>query len=112
MGDHTPGKWRKKWVNILGGVDCPAIVGKGGEVVAVCPVNDIAGLGLDDSMARDDANADRLIAPRTEIALDLLAALADLVEQLDGIGIPDWHGAEGLCLKQARAAIQTATTHA
>lgn len=29
--------------------------------------------------------------------------LADLVEQLDGIGIPDWHGAEGLDLSDARA---------
>lgn len=28
--------------------------------------------------------------------------IADLVQQLDGIGIPDWAGAEGLCLDAAR----------
>lgn len=35
----------------------------------------------------------------------LRAALADLVDQLDGIGIPEWHGAEGLDLTAARAVL-------
>jgi hypothetical protein len=35
----------------------------------------------------------------------LLLALKDLLEQLDGIGIPDWHGAEGLCLQRAKSAV-------
>ena len=30
------------------------------------------------------------------LAPDLATALTDLVEQLDGSGIPEWHGAEGL----------------
>ena len=38
-------------------------------------------------------------------APELLEALKSVIEQLDGIGIPDWHGAEGLCLTSARAAI-------
>tara|TARA_R100001594_G_C3978294_1_gene249434 strand:+ start:491 stop:658 length:168 start_codon:yes stop_codon:yes gene_type:complete len=46
-------------------------------------------------------NDARLIAAAPE----LLEALRDLLDQLEGIGIPDWHGAEGLSLKQARAAI-------
>jgi hypothetical protein len=50
-----------------------------------------------------EANA-RLIAA----APDLLAAMLDLIQQLEGIGIPDWHGAEGLTLEQARAAIAAA----
>jgi hypothetical protein len=41
-------------------------------------------------------------------APDLLAALKELIDQLEGIGIPDWHGAEGLSLDQARAAINKA----
>jgi hypothetical protein len=47
----------------------------------------------------DRANA-RLIAAAPE----LLGAIKGLIDQLEAIGIPDWHGAEGLCLKQARAA--------
>jgi len=41
-------------------------------------------------------------------APDLLKALTELIEQLEGIGIPDWHGAEGLSLDQARDAIAQA----
>ena len=41
-------------------------------------------------------------------APELLAALTDLLDQMDGIGIPNWHGAEGLSLEQARAAIAKA----
>ncbi len=39
---------------------------------------------------------------------DLLAALVELLDQLEGIGIADWHGAEGLDITQARAAIAKA----
>jgi hypothetical protein len=49
------------------------------------------------------ANA-RLIASAPE----LLEALADLVDQLEGIGIPDCHGAEGLSLDKAQAALARA----
>jgi hypothetical protein len=38
----------------------------------------------------------------------LTAALKDLLNQLEAIGIPDWHGAEGLSLEQARDAIAEA----
>lgn len=37
-------------------------------------------------------------------------ALRDLLAQLDGIGIPDWHGAEGLDLTAARAAVSEPET--
>jgi hypothetical protein len=43
-----------------------------------------------------------------EAAPELLEALTELLDQLDGIGIPEWHGAEGLSLKQAKAAIEKA----
>ena len=33
--------------------------------------------------------------------------LKDLVEQLNGIGIPDWHGAEGLDLTDARRIVES-----
>lgn len=52
----------------------------------------------------EEADA-RLVAA----APDLLEALEDLVYQLTRIGIPDWSGAEGLCLDQAWAAIFKAT---
>ena len=52
---------------------------------------------------RDRWNGDLIAA-----APELLSALTDLLDQLDGIGIPDWHGAEGLSLEQAHAAIAKA----
>lgn len=36
---------------------------------------------------------------------DAITALRDLLEQLDAIGIPHWHGAEGLSLDLARNAV-------
>lgn len=36
---------------------------------------------------------------------ELAAALDSVLDQLDGIGVPDWHGAEGLYLDEARAAL-------
>jgi hypothetical protein len=46
--------------------------------------------------------------PLLAAAPELLKALAELIDQLEGIGIPDWAGAEGLCLAQARDAIAKA----
>lgn len=46
--------------------------------------------------------------PLIAAAPELLVALKELIDQLEGIGIPDWHGAEGLSLDQARAAINKA----
>ena len=43
--------------------------------------------------------------PMHDAAADVRAALEGLVEQLDGIGIPEWHGAEGLDLTAARAVL-------
>ena len=42
-------------------------------------------------------------------APDLFEALAELLDQLETIGIPEWSGAEGLSLDQARTAIAKAT---
>ena len=41
-------------------------------------------------------------------AKQLFNALDELVQQLELIGIPDWHGAEGLSLLQAKKAIKNA----
>lgn len=41
-------------------------------------------------------------------APDMFKALKDIKEQLRATGIPDWHGAEGLCLNQLDAAIDKA----
>jgi hypothetical protein len=51
----------------------------------------------------DPASAAPSAAPTSQA--DALAVLADLVDQLDGIGVPEWRGAEGLSLEAARAAI-------
>jgi hypothetical protein len=45
---------------------------------------------------------------KQEINTELLEALRSVIDQLEGIGIPDWHGAEGLYLDDARAAISKA----
>ena len=91
---HTPGPWEIHY-----GSDGPEIHGegsRGGLVIA-----DISPEWGGDEMA--EANA-RLIAAAPETT----EALADLVEQLEGIGIPDWAGAEGLDITQAKAAIAKA----
>ena len=56
--------------------------------------------------ARGGAGIKRRI--NLEAVPDMLEALRDVIDQLDAIGIPEWHGAEGLCLKQAREAIEKA----
>ena len=42
-----------------------------------------------------------------EFMNDPTKVLKDLVEQLNGIGIPDWHGAEGLDLTDARRIVES-----
>ena len=48
------------------------------------------------------------IAHRSNTFPDLLAELEDVIEQLDGLGVVDWAGAEGLSLNAARTAIAKA----
>lgn len=43
----------------------------------------------------------------TDHGLGPAQILADLVDQLDGIGIPEWGGAEGLALEDARSFLAT-----
>jgi hypothetical protein len=94
MSGHTPGPWRK-------GARVP-------ERHAIRILSDVGLLvaearGAAGPWSRVEANA-RLIAAAPETT----EALADLVEQLEGIGIPDWAGAEGLDLTKAKAAIAKA----
>lgn len=39
---------------------------------------------------------------------ELLKALKDLLAQLYAIGVPEWHGAEGLSFRRAESAIEEA----
>ncbi|MGG5810884.1 hypothetical protein [Falsiroseomonas sp. CW058] len=104
MTKHTPGPW---CLTEEEGED-------GTPEIVVTSTHDISGLdddvgclvygGNDDNADVKRANA-RLIAA----APSMLAALEGLLDQLVAIGIPDWHGAEGLDLDQARAAIARAT---
>jgi hypothetical protein len=87
MSEHTPGPWTP--VECDGNADDIAIAADDGGYVCY-------------SVATE---ADALLIAA---APDLLAALKELIDQLEGIGIPDWHGAEGLSLDQARAAINKA----
>ncbi len=101
---HTPGPWSEKWVRpdpARGHTFDPtcAILAYAPEYGKTVRLADVA----DPLDAEAEANA-RLIAS----APDLLAALEELTDQLRGIGIPDWHGAEGLTLEQADAAIARA----
>lgn len=59
--------------------------------------------------SRDQAEANAAFIVRACNAhYALVEALRELIEQLEGIGIPDWHGAEGLSLDQAKAALSLA----
>ena len=82
---HTPGLWRIEWkydhARIMAGQTKVAVISY-------------------DPKERQ-ANA-RLIA-RAPI---LKATLAELIDQLEGLGIEDWNGAEGLDLSSARAALE------
>jgi hypothetical protein len=91
---HTPGPWRVALGSRL------EIRGPKDEIGWPVPVVYNAGLHTDETA---QANA-RLIAA----APDLLATLEDLLDQLEGIGIADWAGAEGLCFNQVHLAIAKA----
>jgi hypothetical protein len=90
---HTPGPWQVS--------DGPDIDGDPYETVFAKDRPVIAHVGEWDGEGESNA---RLIAA----APDLLEALRDLLDQLRGIGIPDWHGAEGLTLEQADTAVAKA----
>jgi hypothetical protein len=66
---------------------------------------------------REDPNGEQLASNARLIAAapEILAALVDLMDQLEGVGIAiddqdsgQWHGAEGLSFNQVRAAISKA----
>lgn len=89
---HTPGPWY---------TDGPYTVSaKDHRAMGQTPIATIHGFVGTDGR---EANA-RLIAA----APDMLAALRELIEQLEAIGIPDWHGAEGLDLNPAKETIAKA----
>ncbi len=97
---HTPGPW----ICHSGAVwkDGPNVYPKGQEMgIPIARMDREPGNGT--QPVERDSNA-RLIAAAPE----LLEALAELIDQLEGIGIPDFHGAEGLDLRQARTAITKA----
>ena len=100
MSKHTPGPWavgRTVYPNI-------AILCKGNIVAEVRTYG--VGMITEGETApwhNAEANA-RLIAAAPE----LLEALRELLDQLEGIGIPEWAGAEGLSLEQATAAVYKA----
>lgn len=106
-GKHTPGPW------VVGGEsgndsEAEFIVTKDESRTIAWTTNTFDadaddGYGSEVITEEDRANG-RLIAAAPE----LLEALKSVVDQLEGIGIPDWHGAEGLCLESAKAAIAKA----
>jgi hypothetical protein len=89
---HTPGRW--EWTT-------------GDPDLRNYGIYSIEGGRIAEVHNQNSANA-RLIASAPE----LLEALGDLVDQLEGIGIPDWHGAEGLSLDKAQAALARAPYYA
>lgn len=112
MNPCTPGPWTAD-------LNCDGAITSGDHLVARVSANQytpprdrrkkVSSLNWSYS-AQDQANA-RLIAA----APDLLDALHDLMDQLEGVGIAiedqdsgQWHGAEGLSFAKARAAIAKA----
>lgn len=89
--EYTPGPWQA-----LG--EAMHVVDSGGWDVAMT-IDSAPRVGHAERLANT-----RLIAAAPE----LLAALVELIDQLEGIGIPEWGGAEGLSLDQAWAAIAKA----
>jgi|694.fasta_scaffold03825_22 hypothetical protein len=102
---HTPGPWE------IGRVSAPntgatPIRWKGENIAWAC--------GKDSAHRLDEATA-RANAQLVAAAPELLDALQELVDQLEGVGIAieeedsgQWHGAEGLSFAKARAAIAKA----
>lgn len=89
---HTPGPWATYPPEFTDG-ECWTVQEDGGMTVRVC--------GGDSPENRANAN---LIAAAPE----LLAAMKDLLDQMHAIGLPEWHGAEGLCFDRANAAVASA----
>jgi len=105
---HTPGPWTYDGDNIDGRIGVVAHDVAGAPMVCDTwagrhyKTHDPDCHHISDD--EEEANA-RLIAAAPE----LLEALNELLEQIHYIGIADWHGAEGLSLAEARAAIAKAT---
>lgn len=97
MSAHTPGPWK---IITLEGVDGHLFLCHDDGTENIPP---LVAKVYDHQHADAEANA-RLIAAAPE----LLEALRELLDQLEGIGIPEWAGAEGLYLGQAAAAIAKA----
>ena len=89
MSEHTPGPWSVEEPGIsLGGIaQVPYVVFTSDDQHVAAGIE-----------YRADA---RLIAA----APDLLAEAMSVIDQIEGIGIEDWHGAEGLDTTGLRAAI-------
>jgi len=93
---HTPGPWE----------DCPDFYNGGDHYIWPVGANGVQIATVHDN-SQVDANA-AFIVRACNAHEELVEALRELIDQLEGIGIPDWHGAEGLDLSQARAAIKKA----
>ena len=91
MPEHTPGPWKYQMQRIHSA---------NGFVKYASP-------WLEDAWEGDkEAEANmRLMAA----APDLLAEAMSVIDQIEGIGIEDWHGAEGLDITGLRTAIAKAT---
>lgn len=100
---HTPGPWE---IQYLGNGESEVLANgpDRDDVAGICIVAGGLGSSIEDACDYESQANARLIAAAPE----LLAALEDLLDQLDSIGIPDWHGAEGLCLEQSMSAIKKA----
>lgn len=100
---HSPSPWRAVIEHeTLDGMRqdlCPRV--NDAEGTCICELWSSTQTITPIGQATQEANA-RLMAQ----APAMLEALRDLIEQLDGIGIPEWSGAEGLDLGQARAALE------
>lgn len=76
------------------------------ETLYVCGYWDSPVTGDHEALKADVAeDIDATLAPILAERDALREALQDLVDQIEGIGIEDWHGAEGLTLKQSRTAL-------
>ena len=95
MSNHTPGPWKLEAGR--------SFQTQGGNFFLSYGKDRYGNPNWTASFCELDANAALIAA-----APELLTALTDLLNQLNGIGIPDWHGAEGLSLEQAREAIAKA----
>lgn len=92
---YTPAPWNAVTVGLVEGRPLTQVMASGRWIAdAVYTTDDVS---------EAEANA-RLIAA----APDLLAALESAIDQIEGVGVEDWAGAEGLDFSDARAAIAKA----